>query len=209
MKARTWKKLLSASLAGVMALSMLPMAAMAAEASENAIVYTDDTVTYQGVTFQRETEGTYQGLPLFDAEPDHLDEYLDVYMDYIGLDGILITEEGYGNPDTDLMMNCRKVQNAGVDVVLITDEFPGRDGKSLSLADACEEANALASCGNGNVVIHFPPMDRLIGMTDYIEMQIGGWAGCKNDDGSFDAEIQIIIASTIANGFNTLAARGI
>ena len=45
MKARTWKKLLSASLAGVMALSMLPMAAMAAEASENAIVYTDDTVT--------------------------------------------------------------------------------------------------------------------------------------------------------------------
>ena len=29
------------------------------------------------------------------------------------------------------------------------------------------------------------------------------------DDGSFDAEIQIIIASTIANGFNTLAARGI
>lgn len=89
MKARMWKKLLSASLAGVMALSMLPMAAMAAEASEDAIVYTDDTVTYQGITFQRETEGTYQGLPLFDAEPDHLDEYLDVYMDYIGLDGMV------------------------------------------------------------------------------------------------------------------------
>ena len=89
MKARMWKKLLSASLAGVMALSMLPMAAMAAEASEDAIVYTDDTVTYQGITFQRETEGTYQGLPLFDAEPEHLDEYLDVYMDYIGLDGMV------------------------------------------------------------------------------------------------------------------------
>lgn len=89
MKARMWKKLLSASLAGVMALSMLPMAAMAAVASEDAIVYTDDTVTYQGITFQRETEGTYQGLPLFDAEPDHLDEYLDVYMDYIGLDGMV------------------------------------------------------------------------------------------------------------------------
>ena len=146
---------------------------------------------------------------VFLADKERCSDMVAKLAKYIGLDGILITEEGYGNPDTDLMMNCRKVQQAGVDVVLITDEFPGRDGKSLSLADACEEANALASCGNGNVVIHFPPMDRLIGMTDYIEMQIGGWAGCKNDDGSFDAEIQIIIASTIANGFNTLAARGI
>ena len=29
-----------------------------------------------------------------------------------------------------------------------------------------------------------------------------------NEDGSFEAELQIIIASTIANGFNKLAARG-
>ena len=41
-----------------------------------------------------------------------------------------------------------------------------------------------------------------------VEMQIGGWIGCKHEDGSFDAEIQIIIASTIANGFNKLCARG-
>ena len=41
-----------------------------------------------------------------------------------------------------------------------------------------------------------------------MENQIGGWAGFVNPDGSFEAEIQIIIASTIANGFNTLAARG-
>ena len=65
----------------------------------------------------------------------------------------------------------------------------------------------MISCGNGNVVIHFPKMDKVIGMEDYIEMQIGGWVGCKHEDGSFDAEIQIIIASTIANGFNKLCAR--
>lgn len=51
-------------------------------------------------------------------------------------------------------------------------------------------------------------MDRIIGTMEYIENQIGGWAGCVNEDGSFEAEIQIIIASTIANGFNKLAARG-
>ena len=93
-------------------------------------------------------------------------------------------------------------------VVIITDEVPGVDGKSYSLADIAEEADTMISCGNGNVVLHFPPMDRVIGMTDFIEMQIGGWIGCKHEDGSFDAEIQIIIASTIANGFNKLCARG-
>ena len=93
-------------------------------------------------------------------------------------------------------------------MVIITDEFPGRDGKSYSLADICEEADTMISCGNGNVVIHFPPMDRLIGTQEYIEMQIGGWVGCVDEDGGFDAEIQIIIASTIANGFNKLCARG-
>lgn len=128
--------------------------------------------------------------------------------EYIGLQGALLTEEGYGNPDTDLMMNCKKTTQKGIKVVLITDEFPGRDGKSYSLADACEEADTMISCGNGNVVIHFPPMERLIGTQDYIEMQIGGWVGCKDEDGGFDAEIQIIIASTIANGFNKLCACG-
>lgn len=128
--------------------------------------------------------------------------------EYMGLDGVLITEEGYGNPDTDLMMNCRKVTQRGTKVVIITDEFPGVDGKSYSLADITDEADTMISCGNGNVVLHFPPMDRIIGMTDFIEMQIGGWIGCKHEDGSFDAEIQIIIASTIANGFNKLCARG-
>lgn len=83
---------------------------------------------------------------------------------YLGLDGLLITEEGYG--------------------------------KSYSLADAVPEADTMVSCGQGNIIIHFPPMDRLIGTMDYVESQIGGYAGCMNEDGSFDAELQIVIAST-------------
>ena len=128
--------------------------------------------------------------------------------EWLQLDGDLITEEGYGNPDTDLMMNCTKVERVGTKVCLITDEFPGKDGKSASLADTCEEATALASCGQVNATLMFPAMDRVIGTQEFIESQIGGWAGCINEDGSFEAELQIIIASTIANGFNKLAARG-
>ncbi|MEW9077624.1 sarcosine reductase complex component B subunit alpha [Terrisporobacter glycolicus] len=128
-------------------------------------------------------------------------------VEYLGIDGVIITEEGYGNPDTDLMMNCKKCTNAGADVVLITDEFPGRDGKSQSVADATKEADAVVSCGQGNLVVHFPAMDKIIGTLEYVEMMIGGYKGCLNEDGSMDAELQIIIASTIANGYNHLAAR--
>ncbi len=127
---------------------------------------------------------------------------------HLCLDGVIVTEEGYGNPDTDIMMNTQKVSQEGIDVVMITDEFPGRDGKSQSVADTVPEADALVSCGNGNVIEYFPPMDKVIGTLDYIETMIGGYEGSLKEDGSIEAEIQIIIASTIANGYNTLAARG-
>ncbi|SHJ73197.1 glycine reductase [Dethiosulfatibacter aminovorans DSM 17477] len=127
---------------------------------------------------------------------------------HLCLDGVIITEEGYGNPDTDIMMNTQKVSQEGIDVVMITDEFPGRDGKSQSVADTVPEADALVSCGNGNVIEYFPPMDKVIGTLDYVETMIGGYEGSLKEDGSIEAEIQIIIASTIANGYNTLAARG-
>ena len=129
-------------------------------------------------------------------------------VEFLGLDGVIITEEGYGNPDTDLMMNCKKVSDVGTKVVLITDEFPGRDGKSQSLADAVPEADALVSCGQGNIIVNFPKMDKIIGTLEFVETMIGGYEGSLKEDGTIDAELQIIIASTIANGYNKLAAKG-
>ena len=38
-----------------------------------------------------------------------------------GVDGLVISEEGFGNPDADLIMNCRKAEMAGMKTVLITD----------------------------------------------------------------------------------------
>lgn len=144
---------------------------------------------------------------VFLADKERSSDMVAKLAQFIGLDGLLITEEGYGNPDTDLMMNCKKVTQAGTKVVIITDEFPGRDGKSQSLADAVPEADTMVSCGQGNIIVHFPPMDHVIGTLDFVETMIGGYEGCMQEDGSIDAELQIIIASTIANGFNKLAAR--
>jgi len=144
---------------------------------------------------------------VFLADKERSSDMVGKFVEFLGLDGVIITEEGYGNPDTDLMMNCKKSTEAGAKVVLITDEFPGRDGKSQSLADAVPEADTLVSCGNGNVIVEFPPMDKVIGTLDYVETMIGGYEGSLRKDGSIEAEIQIIIASTIANGYNTLSAK--
>ena len=115
--------------------------------------------------------------------------------------GVILTNENV------FLMDKERSSDVGADVVLITDEFPGRDGKSQSVADATKEADAVVSCGQGNLVVHFPAMDKIIGTLEYVEMMIGGYKGCLNEDGSMDAELQIIIASTIANGYNHLAAR--
>mgnify|MGYP003292701552 CR=1 FL=1 len=128
--------------------------------------------------------------------------------EFFGFDGVVISEEGFGNPDTDLMMNCKKITRKGIKTVIITDEFPGKDGRSYSLADVSKEAEAVVSCGNANGVVHFPAMERLIGSMAYIEEQVGGWHGCTHEDGSFDAEVCIVIGSNCEIGFSNLSCRG-
>ncbi len=129
--------------------------------------------------------------------------------EFLALDGVIISEEGFGNPDTDLMMNCKKVSNRGAKTVLITDEYPGQDGKSESLADGTEEAKYVVTCGNANAVVELPAMKKTIGMLDYIEVMVGGYEGSLRKDGSIEAEIQIITGSTVEIGYSHLTTRGI
>lgn len=126
----------------------------------------------------------------------------------LGLDGVIISQEGFGNPDTDLIMNCKKIEAEGVKTVIVTDEYAGQDGSSQSLADADPAANACVTGGNANAVITLPPMKRIIGMLDYTDKIAGGFAGSLKADGSIVAEIQVITGATNELGFNRLTARG-
>lgn len=125
----------------------------------------------------------------------------------LGLDGAIISQEGFGNPDTDLIMNCKKVEAEGVKTVIVTDEYAGQDGASQSLADADVAANACVTGGNANQVITLPPMKRVIGMLDYTDKIAGGFDGSLKPDGSIVAEIQVITGATNELGFNKLTAR--
>ena len=125
----------------------------------------------------------------------------------LDLDGVIVSEEGFGNPDTDLIMNAKKIGSLGIKTTIVTDEYAGQDGKSQSLADADPLADALVSGGNANQNIILPPMDKVIGTLDYVDKIEGGHAGSLLPDGSIEAEIQLITGATNEMGFSYLSAR--
>ncbi|MEG2420531.1 MAG: glycine/sarcosine/betaine reductase component B subunit [Oscillospiraceae bacterium] len=125
----------------------------------------------------------------------------------LGLDGAIVSQEGFGNPDTDLIMNCKKLEGAGVKTVIITDEYAGRDGASQSLADASDAADAVVTGGNANMVITLPAMERVLGFPEAANRIAGGYHGSLAPDGSITAELQVITGATSELGFNKLSAR--
>jgi len=122
----------------------------------------------------------------------------------LGAEGVIISEEGYGNPDTDLCLNAKKFEQAGIKAVVISDESAGTDGASQSLADSTPELVAFVSTGNVNEMIEVPAMDRVIGYREAISLLSGGSEESLKSDGSMSVELQSIIASTAEIGFGKL-----
>ena len=126
---------------------------------------------------------------------------------WLDVDGAIVSQEGFGNPDTDLIMNCKKIEGQGVKTVIITDEYAGRDGASQSLADADAAADAVVTGGNANMVFTLEPKDKVIGYPEVADIIAGGFDGSLQADGSIVAELQVITGATNEMGFNKLSAR--
>ena len=141
------------------------------------------------------------------ADKERSSNWTSKLAEYLGLDGVIVTQEGFGNPDTDLIMNCKKIEGKGIKTVIITDEYAGRDGASQSLADADPAANAVVTGGNANQFITLPKMDKVIGHIQFVDTIAGGSDGALKDDGTIEVEIQAITGATNETGFNTLTAK--
>ena len=115
--------------------------------------------------------------------------------------GAIVVEEGFGNPEADLMMYCRKLEKMGIKTVLIGDEFAGEEGESPGLADTTPEADAFVSTGNANEVIELPAMEKVIGDNSALESLAGGR---RKLNGNLLTEIQAIIGSTNCLGYGKL-----
>lgn len=129
-------------------------------------------------------------------------------VEFMGADAVIISEEGFGNPDADLVMNCNKITAKGIKTVLMTDEYAGQDGASQSLADSTPAGDAVVTGGNANELVTLKPMKKVIGHPEAAHKIAGGHQGSLKEDGSIEAEIQLITGSTSEVGFHNLSAKG-
>lgn len=141
------------------------------------------------------------------ADKERSSNFTAKLAEMIGIDGAIITEEGFGNPDADLVMNCRKLEQINIKTVLVTDEYAGRNGCSQSLADTTPEATAVVTGGNANETIILPKMDTIIGHVNAADIIAGGFSGSLRPDGSIEVEIQAITGATSEVGFTKLSVQ--
>ncbi len=141
------------------------------------------------------------------ADKERSSNWTAKFTKYLGLDAVIISQEGFGNPDTDLIMNCKKIESEGVKTVIVTDEYAGQDGASQSLADADPKADAVVTGGNANQVIVLPKLDKIIGHIEVVNVIAGGNQYSLKEDGTIETEIQAITGATNETGFGYLSAK--
>lgn len=122
----------------------------------------------------------------------------------LGAQGVILSEDGGGNPEADLMIVTRHLERNDIRTVLVTDEYAGSDGASQGLADVTPEADAVVTNGNGNQRVVLPPMERTIGVLETVDRITGGHAGSLLPDGSVAVEIAGIMGSTNELGIENL-----
>jgi sarcosine reductase len=82
----------------------------------------------------------------------------------LDVDAAIITKEGGGHTDVDLMRNCEECEKLGIKTVLIDNEWLGPDGaEELALLDMSPNADAIISVGNMDEVLDLPPMEKVVG----------------------------------------------
>lgn len=114
----------------------------------------------------------------------------------LGADYALVTEEGYGNPDTDYVRCQVILEDAGIPVVGISDESDGRDGFGQPLVVLDEKMNALVSTGNVGQLSDLPACATVIGNLEALNRDgmSGSWGydevlgKSARDDGSIIME---------------------
>lgn len=103
----------------------------------------------------------------------------------VGVDGVIIQEEGGGNPEADVMMMCRHCEKNDIKtVILITLEDP--------LADTTPEADAVIDVGEDMEMVQALPMDRIIGHEEQVQLLSGAPENCLAEDGTITIPLYVI-----------------
>lgn len=115
-------------------------------------------------------------------------------------DAVVITKDGGGQADVDLMLACRACEEAGLRTVLVAKEESGGDGPAL--VDVAPQADAMVSVGNCPEKVRLEEsMDHVIGGDAFLGAIQGDVAG------TVEIPVQNIIGAIDPIGGSTLTAR--
>ena len=126
----------------------------------------------------------------------------------MGTSGAVLVTEGHGNPDEDIMLNVRNLENEGIKTVIISDELGGRDGKSPGLADWVKECDAMVSVGNTHELLAIPnKMETFIGNEPSLEILHAAIDHQPEDPNYFYTEMIHVTSSCAQAGLCNLSAK--
>ena len=133
----------------------------------------------------------------------------------LGVDYAIVTEEGYGNPDTDYVRCQVILEDAGIPVVGISNESDGRDGAGQPLVVMNEKTTALVSTGNVGELTELPACATVIGNLEAMNRDgmSGSWGydeilgKSARDDGSIIMEDNNWFCGDHISGFSLKTMR--
>ena len=93
----------------------------------------------------------------------------------LAANGAVVTWLGSGNAFMDVMLTVQACEQRGIETVLVTYEYGGKDGVDSPLLFYVEEANAVVSTGTRDRWLELPEAERIVG--PYEELSILSYPG--------------------------------
>lgn len=117
----------------------------------------------------------------------------------LNLDGVIISKEGGGHADTDIMLCTKELESRGIKTVITLNEIAGKDGDLPSIVSTTEKADAVVTNGNNDEVVKVNSMKVVYGGD-----KINGKIDAKNE---FETSLGLIYCSTNQLGFNKMSMK--
>ncbi len=138
------------------------------EVLDSAIVHNGYTMPSKSVTYNHQNNQVikdlykrhqkdliFKGVIMVNHNAVYKDKEMSALMSaklakyILNVDAAIISKDGGGQADVDIMLCCKSCEKLGVKTVLLVKEEAGEDGSGFCLVDIAEEADAIVTTGNG------------------------------------------------------------
>ncbi len=138
------------------------------EVLDSAIVHNGYTMPSKSVTYNHQNNRVikdlygrhgidlnFKGVILVNHNATYKDKEMSALLSaklakhILNADAAIVTKDGGGQADVDIMLCCKSCEDLGVKTVLLVKEEAGEDGSGFCLVDIADEADAIVTTGNG------------------------------------------------------------